>query len=34
MGYTLTLRNDVQEVPLLATFIDTISEENGIDMIE
>ena len=34
MGYTLTLRNDVQEVPLLATFIDTISEENGIDMME
>jgi anti-sigma regulatory factor (Ser/Thr protein kinase) len=34
MGYTLTLRNDVQEVPLLATFIETISEENDIDMME
>ena len=27
MEYTLTLHNDVQEVPLLARFIDTISEE-------
>ncbi len=32
MEYTLTLHNDVQEVPLLATFLDTISEESGMDM--
>ena len=32
MEYTLTLHNDVQEVPLLAAFMDTISEENGMDM--
>jgi anti-sigma regulatory factor (Ser/Thr protein kinase) len=32
MEYTLTLHNDVQEVPLMATFIDTISEENALDM--
>ena len=32
MEYTLTLHNDVQEVPLLARFIDTISEENAMDM--
>lgn len=32
MEYTLTLHNDVQEVPLLATFMDSISEENGMDM--
>ena len=32
MEYTLTLHNDVQEVPLLATFIDTICEENAMDM--
>jgi len=32
MDYTLTLHNDVQEVPLLATFMETISEENGMDM--
>ena len=33
MEYTLTLHNDVQEVPLLATFIETISEENDMDMV-
>lgn len=32
MEYTLTLHNDVQEVPQLATFIDTICEENAMDM--
>lgn len=32
MEYTLTLHNDVQDVPLLARFIDTISEENAMDM--
>lgn len=32
MEHTLTLHNDVQEVPLLATFIDTICEENAMDM--
>ena len=32
MEYTLSLHNDVQEVPLLATFMDTISEENDMDM--
>jgi anti-sigma regulatory factor (Ser/Thr protein kinase) len=32
MEYTLTLHNDVQEVPLLARFINTISEENAMDM--
>ncbi len=31
MEYTLTLHNDVQEVPLLARFINTISEENAMD---
>ena len=33
MEYTLTLHNNVQEVPLLATFIETISEENDMDMV-
>jgi anti-sigma regulatory factor (Ser/Thr protein kinase) len=32
MEYTLTLHNDVQEISLLTAFIDTISEENDIDM--
>jgi len=34
MEYSLTLHNDVQELSLLTAFIDAISEENGIDMME
>jgi anti-sigma regulatory factor (Ser/Thr protein kinase) len=34
MEYSLTLHNDVQELSLLTAFIDVISEENGIDMME
>lgn len=28
----LTLHNDVQEIPLLASFIDELCEDNGLDM--
>ena len=31
MPYTLTLHNNVQEVSLLAPFIETIATENGLD---
>ena len=31
MPYTLTLHNNVQEVSLLAPFIETIAMENGLD---
>lgn len=30
--YNLTLHNDVQEIPQLAAFIDSIAEENSIDL--
>ena len=30
--YTLTLHNDVQEIPRLATFIEEIAENHAIDM--